>query len=94
MVDAALLAAQHCWVGHLRLHVGALSLHLPGCILLVGATLLLSCVPCRDPLNADISNFSYVRALQGVVLAFILVGTLAYLYLMAAPVGWAANHEL
>ena len=35
---------------------------------------------------ADVANFGSVRALQGVVLAFIVVGSLAYLYFLAAPV--------
>ncbi|GAB4819663.1 hypothetical protein N2152v2_006709 [Parachlorella kessleri] len=33
----------------------------------------------------DVANFGTVRALQGVVLAFIIVGSLAYLYFLAMP---------
>lgn len=35
-----------------------------------------------------ISNFTYTRALQGVMLAVVIVGALAYMYFLARPVGW------
>ncbi len=38
---------------------------------------------------ADMANFTFVRAMQGVVLAFILVSSVAYLYFMALPVSLA-----
>lgn len=35
-----------------------------------------------------ISNFTYTRALQGVMLAVVIVGALAYMYFLARPVCW------
>ena len=37
------------------------------------------------------ANFGFIRAMQGVMLAFILVGSVAYLYFMAMPVSPAGR---